>query len=167
MLKTRVLAYLTKPLKAKDISEIRAYVDARDVGILFTEDSEGMKSFGLIEKELVDDQKNIFPLMRVTKPSKEKVYNFPFFINKDISLLGKIKSETLLKYTERSLDMLLILDERPDVITQYIISKCQCPLRIGCSSGADFNSEMLNFIVKPKNEEKKHRALMEYLRMIS
>jgi len=166
MIKSTVLAYLTKPAIAKDISEIRAYVDAKDVGILFTEDTEGMKNFQLIEKELVQDQKNIFPLMRVTRPDKEKSYKYPFFIHRDISLFGKLKSEPLLKYVARPLDLLLILDERPDVITQFVVSKCDCPLRIGISSGADFNSEQFNFIVKPKSEEKKHNALMEYLRMI-
>ncbi|MEM9326108.1 MAG: hypothetical protein AAGA85_10650 [Bacteroidota bacterium] len=167
MLKRRILKYLTKPAPAQDISEVTTYVDARDIGILFTENTEAMKNFGFIEKELLADQKNIFPLMRVVKREKEKTYRYPFFTSRDITLLGKMKSDTLSKYTSRTMDMVLLLDDHPDELTKYIASKCQCPLRIGFTSTSDINSETLNFIVKPKHEERKHQALMDYLRMIS
>ncbi len=167
MLRTGLLKYFTKPTTATDISEIRNYLDARDIGILFTENTEGMKSFKHLETELLNDQKNIFPLMRVQKPDKDKTYTYPFYIAQDVSLFGKLKSATLQKYTSRSLDMLLILDEKPDTLTQFVVSKCKCPLRIGLSTSPELASDLLNFIVKPKKEEKKHRALLDYLRMIS
>ena len=103
--------------------------------------------------------------MKVENYDKNKAYDFPFFYDKDVSISGNIESDTLDQFVNQSLDMLLILDEKPNPTTQYVISKCQS-LKIGCLT--DINDiQHLDLIVQPKQSSKKYEELLSYLRKVA
>lgn len=140
------------------------YQDAEEVGILFQE-QEDLNGIEYLQSELRADGKKVFLLMKVENYDKNKAYDFPFFYDKDVSISGNIESDTLDQFVNQSLDMLLILDEKPNPTTQYVISKCQS-LKIGCLT--DINDiQHLDLIVQPKQSSKKYEELLSYLRKVA
>lgn len=166
MFKNVVLKHLSKKKGPAQSNSTLAYQECNDVGIIFGEEMEVSAGIDFLRTTFVNEGKQVFPLMRVSKHQKDRQYNYPFFINKEINLLGQIESDFLKTFINRPLDILIVLDEISNPIVQFVVSKCKCPLRIGYYSEND-TTDFLNFLIKPENDDKEHQELMSYVRMIS
>lgn len=140
------------------------YLSVESIGLLFNEHQEP-KSLEFLKNQFIADGKKIRTMMRVTKYEKTKSYDHPFFFQKDIGISGSIQSEVLAEFIQKPMDMLIVLDQEPDLLTSYVASKCK-GLKIG------FYSELapiqqLDLLVKPKNESTKYQELLEYVRKVA
>ncbi len=157
---------LKQKIKKKHAStfQFSAYDQIDTIGIIFPE-GESEAGLSYLRNELKLDGKEIKLLMRLRKFDKEKTYDFPFFVEKDIGLTGNIESTTLKDFIDAQIEMLLVLDSSPDVCTTFVVSKCNA-LKIGF-----FQSEMpiehLDLLVKPTSASSKYQDLVAYLRKVA
>jgi len=140
------------------------YASVESIGLLFNENQEP-KSLKFLKDEFSADGKRLSTMMRVLKYDKQKSYDYPFFFHKDIGISGSINSDTLEGFVRQPMDMLIILDNTPDLLTSYVASKCN-GLKIGFYSD-NAPIQLLDLLVKPKSETTKYNDLLAYIRKVA
>jgi len=133
-IKDKLLRYRTKKaVKLNTSRKALNYKDAKSVGILFKVAEEDKHDYindfvHTLEKE----GKRVEALTYFTR-DHDNPYNFKysFFTDKDVSVLGEIKSESVKSFISKRFDYLYCLTREDISVFDHILSKSQAKCRIG------------------------------------
>ena len=133
-LKVKLLDYLNHRANRKSLNlrHNTSFKEAREFGILFT--WAGQSSYLQIReiiKSLEVHGKEITSLCYVPSRKIQPGEDTPVFYDRDISWLGKSRSEAVSTFLSRPFDFLLHLDLRPNIMTRYILARSRSRCRVG------------------------------------
>ncbi|SDM21462.1 hypothetical protein SAMN05421823_111125 [Catalinimonas alkaloidigena] len=110
-----------------------SFAKARRIGLFVASDSEATwQQFGKIRDQLLKMGKEVTSLAYLSEiPNDPALYKTKFFTNKDISLLGQIKSEEVTHFMAADFDYLYCLTTDVSPLYESILGQSQARCRVG------------------------------------
>ncbi|HLF32827.1 MAG TPA: hypothetical protein VI583_01240 [Cyclobacteriaceae bacterium] len=152
-LKQKLLNYLNHRVNSRNNAAHNniSFREARDFGVVFTweGDAKYEQVRGLI-KALEIYGKNIHLLCYKENKKDRLPPDIPVFMDRDVSVLGKVRSRILGEFLSKPFDFILHLDLRQNIMVQYILSRTHSKCRIG-KTDMDFR-EFYEMMIQPAEE---------------
>lgn len=134
-IKDKLLKFRTKRAIKKGITSRKTlnYADAKTVGILFKVAEEDKHDYindfvHTLEKE----GKKVEALTYFTRDHDNPYdFKYSFFTDKDITVLGEIKSESVHNFMSKDFDYLYCITREDITVFDHILSKSQAKCRVG------------------------------------
>lgn len=152
-IKLKLLNYLNRRANIKNkVPHINiSFRDAREFGLVFTwEDEAKYNQVRELIKTLEIHSKKIHIICYQVNKKNRLPSGLPVFTDRDISLFGKVRSQILNEFLNKSFDFILHLDLRQNIMIQYILSRTRAKCRIGKTS-MEFR-EFYEMMIQPSGE---------------
>lgn len=106
--------------------------EARDIGILFLEEEGEQQALNQFVDTLVKDHKRVRALTYFERVhSNPYQFKFDYFTQKDISMLGEVRSEKFSQFIDFRFDYLFCVSRQVFLPFEYILMRCNAKFRVG------------------------------------
>lgn len=133
-IKDKLLKFRTKrAIKKATKRQTLNYKDAKTIGILFKVAEEDKHDYiNTFVHTLKKEGKSVEALTYFNR-DHDNPYNFKysFFTDKDVSVLGEIKSESVKSFMQKDFDYLYCITREDITVFDHILSKSQAKCRVG------------------------------------
>ena len=111
-----------------------AYARAKSIGILFSSHYEGAdaKAINHLFRRFRDEGKNVRALTHFPgERSNPFDFKFDFFSDKDLTLMGHLKSDAVEMFVNTEFDFLYCIFDQPFLPFEYILAQSKARFRVG------------------------------------
>lgn len=142
------------------------YQDAQRVGVLVTLDEyEKQHDIDEFVDQLVADHKEVEVLCYDQRRAHNKIFGYIQFTDRDISLLGNIRTEYVIDFINRDFDYLFHLDIASDVVLDKILILSQAKCRVGCDIPG--HHDYYELMVKADSPQELKKMIFHYVKLVS
>ncbi|MBC7920957.1 MAG: hypothetical protein H7Z75_07665 [Ferruginibacter sp.] len=126
-----------------------AYGRAKNIGLLFDSNYEELeaRSINYLYRRLREGNKNVKALTHFPRERSSPFdFRFDFFTDKDLTLVGKIKSNAVDIFVDTEFDFLYCIDQRAFLPFEFILARSKAKFRVGIyhEQKPDFLELMVN-----------------------
>jgi hypothetical protein len=154
--------FINKMLSKRTISISPSYQNAHEIGVIINDEVSIGKTDDFLN-QLKYDNKNVYTIHFVKQP-KDQLKDLNYFSPADFSLFGRVKSEKLEEFTNRSYDYIFVIDKEPSVYIDYTTAKSNASVNIGFFY--DEGNRLADLQVKP-DHGRELDDLLWYTRQLS
>ncbi|MFP4089344.1 MAG: DUF6913 domain-containing protein [Cyclobacteriaceae bacterium] len=142
------------------------YDKAKKVGVLVTfHDHEKQHAVDEFIDHLVADKKEVQVMCYDKRRARNKIFGYLQFTDKDISTLGRIKSEHVIDFVNNDFDYLFHLDLEANVIMSKLLALSNARCRIGVD--VEEHRPHFELMVKADTLNQASSLMMRYVKMVS
>ncbi len=153
LIKLKLLRYLNHRANIRNkIPHINiSFREARDFGLIFTweNDTKFNRVRELIKSLEIHGKEAHLICYQGNKKDKLPA-DVQAFTDRDISMFGKVRSQILKEFLNKSFDFILHLDLQQNIMTQFVLSRTRAKCRIG-KTAMDFR-EFYEMMIQPTGE---------------
>lgn len=161
-LKEKLLRFRTKrAIKKAAARRTLNYKDAKSIGILFKVTEEDKHDYiNTFVHTLTKEGKTVEALTYFTR-DHDNPYNFKysFFTDKDVTVLGEIKSESVKNFIQRDFDYLYCFTREDIPVFDHILSKSRAKCRVG--TYGEEKTHLYEFMINVNEQTKLDQIIRE------
>ena len=161
-IKNKLLKFRTKrAVKKQATRQTVNYKDTKSIGILFKVSEEDKHDFiNNFVHALEKDGKSVEALTYFTRDHDNPYdFKYAFFTDKDVSVMGEIKSQSVKSFMDKNFDYLYCITREDIAVFDHILSKSKAKCRIG--KYEDGKTHLFEFMVNFNDETKLDEMIKE------
>ena len=133
---------------------IPPYGRSKNIGLLFNSNYEELeaRSINYLYRRLREGNKNVKALTYFPRERSNPFdFKFDFFTDKDLTLVGRIKSDAVNMFVNTEFDFLYCIDQRAFVPFEVILAQSKAKFRVGIYQ--EQKPDFLELMVKPLQDQ--------------